>query len=180
MFTFAIFETSRYWGRSCIADKVIKAREKSIKKWTHIHDKTHDHSQEFEACNKHGETPPWNVGDPKQCISRVIKSKQRKPLKQSQKWFDLPPQLIEIKAVRHVFRLCSIYSRNRKATGSRKHHYDDSELRRVLTFVAIGRKRKKRLRYGQKFSERTNSATVLYKNMTIAKLSSKINRLSKR
>ena len=49
-------------------DKVLKALEKkSIKEWAYaIHDKDPRSSQEFEAyCNKHGEPPTWNVGDPK-------------------------------------------------------------------------------------------------------------------
>ncbi len=53
-------------GKLYSEDKVIKALEKSIKNGPHaITIKTHGR-QGFEAyCNKHGETPPWNVGDPK-------------------------------------------------------------------------------------------------------------------
>ncbi len=48
--------------------------KKSIKEWAYaIHDKDPRSSQEFEAAIKHGETPPWNVGDPKPAYPRVIK-----------------------------------------------------------------------------------------------------------
>ncbi len=49
-----------------------------------------------------------------------------------------------------MFGLCSIFnSRNRKATGSRKHHYDDSEIKANFNFRAIVEREEMRLRYGQ-------------------------------
>ncbi len=52
VYLYAIFETSRHWGRVvCFKDKVIKALEKkSIKEWAYaIHDKDSRSSQEFEG-----------------------------------------------------------------------------------------------------------------------------------
>ncbi len=75
----------------------------------------------------------------------VIKvSLSAKLLKTIAKWFDLPPFYRNQKRSEHVFRLCSIFnSRNRKATGSRKHHYDDSEIKNFDFRAQLSRKWKK-------------------------------------
>ncbi len=87
-------------------------------------------------CNKHGlnATVEGALAIEASAYQGVISS-QRKPLKQSQKWFDLPPQFIEIKRSEHVFRLWLIFA-HETATGSRKHHYDDSEIKAEYDFRA--------------------------------------------
>ncbi len=102
-------------------DKVIKAYKEVYKEWAYaIHDKDPRSSQEFEAyctARRHRD-----VGDPKPVhIQGVIKVSLAQTVETIAKWFDLPPQFIEIKVSEHRFRLCSIFnSRNRKATGFRK------------------------------------------------------------
>ncbi len=86
------------------------------------------------------------------------------------------------KAVGHVLD-CVQYltheTEKQQALG--KHHYDDEEIKAILTLCAIGRKEEMRLRAtGRNFLNETDSATVLYKGMTIRQVIEQINRLSKR
>lgn len=176
MFTFMQYLKHPETGEELYSeDKVIKALEKkSIKEWAYaIHDKDPRSSQEFEAyCNKHGETPPWNVGDPKPVhIQGVIKVSPAQTVETIAKWFDLPPQFIEIKSGRNTFLDCVQYltheTEKQQALG--KHHYDDSEIKANFDFrKQLVEREEMRLRYGQELSERDRLRyEVLYKGMTI-------------
>lgn len=176
MFTFMQYLKHPDTGEELYSeDKVIKALEKkSIKEWAYaIHDKDPRSSQEFEAyCNKHGETPPWNVGDPKPVhIQGVIKVSPAQTVETIAKWFDLPPQFIEIKSGRNTFLDCVQYltheTEKQQALG--KHHYDDSEIKANFDFrTQLVAREEMRLRYGQELSERDRLRyEVLYNGMTI-------------
>jgi hypothetical protein len=176
MFTFMQYLKHPETGEELYSeDKVIKALEKkSIKEWAYaIHDKDPRSSQEFEAyCNKHGEPPTWNVGDPKPVhIQGVIKVSPAQTVETIAKWFDLPPQFIEIKSGRNTFLDCVQYltheTEKQQALG--KHHYDDSEIKANFDFrKQLVEREEMRLRYGQELSERDRLRyEVLYKGMTI-------------
>lgn len=176
MFTFMQYLKHPETGEELYSeDKVIKALEKkSIKEWAYaIHDKDPRSSQEFEAyCNKHGEPPTWNVGDPKPAhIQGVIKVSPAQTVETIAKWFDLPPQFIEIKSGRNTFLDCVQYltHETEKQQSLGKHHYDDSEIKANFDFRAqLVEREEMRLRYGQELSERDRFRyEVLYKGMTI-------------
>ena len=176
MFTFMQYLRHPETGEQLYSeDKVIKALEKkSIKEWAYaLHDKDPRSTQEFEAyCNKHGETPTWNVGDPKPAhLQGVIKVSPAQTVDTIAKWFDLPPQFIEIKSGRNTFLDCVQYltHETEKQQSLGKHHYDDSEIKSNFDFrKQLVEREEMRLRYGQELSERDRYRyEVLYKGMTI-------------
>ncbi len=151
----------------------------------HIHDKTHGLAKKFEAyCNKHGETPPWNVGDQKPVHIRVIKVS--------------PAQTVEtIKMVRFtasIYRNQSLVRHVLDCVQYLTHETEKQQalgnitttiarLRRVWLSCAIGRKEEMRLRYRQElfWTRPIPLREVLYKAMTIQQvIPGKSNRLSKR
>lgn len=176
MFTFMQYLKHPETGEELYSeDKVVKALEKkSIKEWAYaIHDKDPRSSQEFEAyCNKHGEPPTWNVGDPKPAhIQGVIRVSPAQTVETIAKWFDLPPQFIEIKSGRNAFLDCVQYltheTEKQQALG--KHHYDDSEIKASFDFRRkLVEREEMRLRYGRELSEKDRLRyEVMYNGMTI-------------
>lgn len=176
MFTFMQYLRHPETGEELYSEAdVLKALEKrSIKEWAYaIHDKDPRSQQEFDAyVNKHDEEPTWNVGDPKPVhIQGVIKVTPAQSVETIAKWFNLPPQFIEIKSGRNTFLDCVQYltheTEKQQALG--KHRYDDSEIKANFDFrEKLTEREEMRLRYGQELSERDRFRyEVLYKGMTI-------------
>ncbi len=118
-----------------------------------IHDKDLRLTRAWNA--QHGETPweRWRSGS--QCISKGLLASPT--VETIAKWFDLPPQFIEIKRSEHVFRLCShLTHETERLLG--KHHYDDSEIT-LLTFVRNTKGKKCACATGKSFLNETDSAT---------------------
>lgn len=176
MFTFMQYFKHPETGEDLYSEKeVIEALKlKSIKEWAYvIHDKDPRSSQEFEAyCKKNDKRPPWKVGEPKPThIQGVIKVRPAQTVDTIARWFNLPPQFIEIKSGRNTFLDCVQYltHETEKQQSLGKHRYDDSEIKANFDFrKKLVEREEMRLKYGRELSERDRYRyEVLYKGMTI-------------
>ncbi len=108
--------------KNCIVRQMFKRwRRNLLKEWAYaIHDKDHVRKQEFDAyVNKHNEDNVERWGQNLCAYQGVIKKSLNADV-ETVKWFNLPPQFIEIRVEETRSRLRTVFNaRNREATSVR-------------------------------------------------------------